>query len=108
MQTCTCSTPLRDQLNAVRYQHIMTAAIVAAGRLGFHKVTRADIALEAKVSPPLVSRYLGDMDAIRNLVMGAAIDRGILNLVAQGLAAQHPAALDAPPELRAQAVGSLA
>jgi AcrR family transcriptional regulator len=108
MSTCNCTPDLKQKVRHLKYQHILDAAVTAASRVGFHHVTRLDIALEAKVSPPLVSLYLGDMDSIRRVILDAAVTRRMLGLIAQGLAAQHPVAMEAPAELRAEAVASLA
>lgn len=94
-------TTLKEKVNETRRGYIIDAAMKAAGKKGgFHTLTREVIATEAGVSPPLVTRYLGGMETIRNLVMTEAVARGDVAIVAQGLTSGHPAAVAAPVSVK--------
>ena len=98
---------LHEHIRESRRLFLVKAATTAAQKLGFLNITREHIALEAGVSPPLVSRYLGDMDSIRNIIMDEAVKLEILPIIAQGLAAGHPGATGASAGLRILAAESL-
>lgn len=90
-----------------RTNHLISAALAVAARVGYLTMTRDQIATEADCSPGLVSLHLGTMPAMRRLVMRAAVRQGALAVVAQGLAMRDPVALKADAGLRRDAVGSL-
>lgn len=95
-------------MRAERYPKIMTAALRIASKRGYLNMVRGEIAEEAGSSPGLVNHYFGTMDALRDAVMTEAVKTGQLDVIAQGLAAGHAVARDAPPELREAAVRALA
>lgn len=86
-----------------RTTSLLTTALAVASRTGWRTLTRESIAAAAGVSPALVSARLGTADAIRRSVMRAAVRQRCVPVVAEGLAARHPAALRADAELRAAA-----
>lgn len=86
---------------------VLEAALDAARRYGYRKMTRELIAARAEVSPALVSLYLGTMTHLRRHVMREAIKREIVAIVAEGLAERDAAALRTTGDLRAQAVAHL-
>ena len=92
---------------ADRRLEILEAALVAAQRHGWARMTRDHVAAVAKTSPGLVSARLGTMDALRGHVMRLAVRQGVESVVAEGLALRHPAALKAPDDLKARALASL-
>lgn len=88
---------------AERTHHLIAAGLAAAAATGWRTLTREQIAARAGVSPALVSARLGTADSIRRAVMRAAVRERCVPVVAQGLAARHPAALKADESLRAAA-----
>lgn len=88
--------------------HMREAAIRAAQRFGYTKMTRAQIAAEAGVSEGLVSHKFGPMDKLRRSVMEHAVDICDLAVIGQGIAAADPRALAAPPDVRRRAIKYLA
>lgn len=91
-----------------RNRAVLDAGVSLAERIGMHAVTRSGIAADTGLSVGTVSNAFGSMDALRDAVMAAAVDREILPVIAQGLAERHPAALNAPAELRRRALELLA
>lgn len=93
----------------VRKDQILDAAItVAQVPGGWSTLTRAAVAKAADCAEALPSKYFTTMTQFRRAIMRAAIERGNLSIVAQGLAAGDNCALKAPPELKKAAVASLA
>ena len=86
---------------------ILDAALDVAERGHYLQITREDIASAAGVSPGLVAYYLGPMDRVRDAVMTEAVRVERLAVVAQGLSARDPIALEAPRVLRHQAARAL-
>jgi AcrR family transcriptional regulator len=86
-----------------REAQLILAAINLAKRIGYAKLTRDAIALEAGVATGLVSYHLGAMPQIRSAVMRRAIKDQIVEIVAQGIAQGDDQAKKAPPELRSRA-----
>ena len=70
-------------------------------------MTREAIAEGASCSPGLVSLYHGDIDKLRAHIMRVAIRERLLPIIAQGVAAGHPAACRADVNLRRAALDSL-
>lgn len=82
---------------------LVDAAVAAATAHGYRRMTRDHIAAEANVSPGLVSLYLGTMPNVRRVVMREAVRRGVVSIVAEGLAERDKQALKAPPALKSEA-----
>lgn len=93
---------------ALRKEHILNAAVSLAKDVGYQRITRDGIAERAGVSMGLVSSYFGTMVQLKNDVMRRAVKQGILEIIAQGLAAQDDHAKKAPKALKQQAVRLLA
>jgi AcrR family transcriptional regulator len=91
----------------VRKESILDVAIQRAMELGFDNIRRDDIADKAGVAQGLVTRYFTTMTQLKRAVMRAAVHRGILSIIAQGIVAKHPEALKASEELKQQALSSL-
>ncbi len=87
---------------------ILESAIVAAQAHGFSNVRLIHIAEQAKCSTALVISHYSTMPQMRRAIMRAAIKRGLLGIIANGLATKDPTALKAPEELRKKAAKSLA
>jgi len=91
-----------------RRAELLDVALNLAKRKGYLNLTRDGLALAAKCSQGLVTKRFGTMEKLRKEVMRAAVARGVLEVVAQGIAAKDPVAMRAPSELKAQAAGTLA
>jgi AcrR family transcriptional regulator len=91
---------------ADRETQLLDLALVLAEKRGFERVTRQALAREAGVSESLVSAYWTSV-ALQNRIMQEAVDLRLLTVIAQGLAARHPAALAAPRSVRRAAALSL-
>lgn len=89
---------------AARQAELLDAALHLAESLGFHRVTRDALAAHCSVSAGTVSRYFGSAADMRAAIMRTAVTRGIVALVAQGLAANDPQACGAPQALKQQAL----
>ena len=90
-----------------RYNQILDAAIRVAERTGYRSLKREDVAAEAGVSQGLVSFYFLFIELLRMEVLTAAIERGVLPIVAEGLVAGEPVAQQACADLKARAAVSL-
>jgi AcrR family transcriptional regulator len=91
----------------VRAQQILTAAMKLSERVGYLRITREAVAIEAGCAEGLVSHYFGTMKLLHRAIIGAAIDQENINIIAQALVHRHPRAFRAPQELRARAAASL-
>lgn len=76
-----------------RRELILDAAIKLSVEIGYNKLTRDAIAERAKVSSALVSAYFSRMHTIKTAVMQAAIEREIVEIIAQGMTLNDPHAL---------------
>lgn len=92
---------------AERDAALLDAALALAAASDYRSVTRAAVAERAGVSPGTVSNWAGDMGGLRAKVMHAAVERGALDVIAQGLAARDPIALGASVELRGAAAAQI-
>lgn len=92
----------------MRKEQILGVAIDQATEKGYHKITRDGVADAAGVSHSLVSRYFRTMGQLRTDVMRAAIKRGLLAIIAQGLVNGDERAKKAPDHLKEQAAELLA
>lgn len=90
-----------------RYNQILDAAVRVAERTGYRSLKREDVAAEAGVSNGLVSHYFLLIELLRMEVLAAAVERGVLPIVAEGLVAGEPVAQQACADLRARAAVSL-
>lgn len=91
-----------------RNRAVLDAAVALAERFGVAAVTRPRVSAESGLSTGTVSNAFGSMDGLRDAVMSAAVQREIVAIVAQGLAERHPAAVNAPAELKQRALEKLA
>ena len=91
-----------------RNRAVLDAAIELAETNGYSNITRDLVAERAGVAAGSVHNAYGDMAALKDAVIAAAVERQILPIVGQALAARHPVALKAPEELKAKALSSLA
>lgn len=91
-----------------RNRAVLDAGVTLAEKYGMQAVTRPRVAAESGLSLGTVSNAYGSMDGLRDAVMAAAVQREIVVIVAQGLAERHPAAVNAPAELKQRALEKLA
>lgn len=87
---------------------ILLAAMTEAGKHGYDRVTREQIARRAECAPGLVSFYFGTMPQMKRSIMSEAVRTRELRIIAQGIADRHPKAMRAPLELRQAAAMTLA
>jgi DNA-binding transcriptional regulator YbjK len=83
-----------------RKEQILQAGIKLAIRHGYHAVTREDVAREVSVSVGLVSKYFFTMAQFKRVILSAAIDRGIVEIIAQGISLHDPLTSKLTPALR--------
>lgn len=75
---------------------------------GFAKLTRNGVADRAGVAFGSVNNAYGTMDALRDAVMATALERNLLDIIAQGLAVGHPVARSASAATKEAALQRLA
>lgn len=90
-----------------RRDAVLNAALDLAMRDGFSHITRDGVAKQAGVGAGTVNLYYGTVPQLKRDVMRVAIARRILPIIAQGIAARDPRALNAPDELKRAALDSL-
>ena len=66
---------------------LMTAALIVAERDGYRQMSCEAVAIQANCSRALIAKYFGTMLQLRRAVMRAAVVRGNLPVIAQGLTA---------------------
>lgn len=93
---------------ALRREQILKAAVELSKTEGYSKITRDKIAKSARVSVGLVTRYFSTMPQLRRCVMRYAVQNGVAEIVAQGLANGDAHAKKASPELKEEALSLLA
>lgn len=92
-----------------RKTEILTAAIKVAGQPGgWSTLTRESVANEAGCAVGLVSRYFGTMICFKRAIMRKAVVDADLAIIAQGLATRDVNAIKADPEIKRQALATLA
>jgi len=86
---------------------ILAAAVDHAAEHGLDAVTRSWVAARAGVGAGTINQRFGTMEGLRDAIIERAIETERLQLIAQGIAAKVPAALNADPSLKARALASL-
>lgn len=99
---------LAATMNAARDVALLDAALALAESDGFSKLSRSKVAASAGRGRSTVSFAFGTMDAFYDAVMGEAVKRRSLRVVAEGIALGHRVALAAPDDLKRQALESIA
>lgn len=92
---------------AERKAAILAAAIEEAKDQGYQWITRDAVAKRAGVGAGSVNVAFGRMVELKRAVLREAVASRIVEIVAQGLADQHPIAKDAPSDLKQEAVALL-
>lgn len=83
---------------------ILSCAVVLAKEIGYTHVSKDNLAPRAKCSPALIMYYFSTIKQLRRAVMGEAIRRNDLNLIAQGLINQDPRVQNLPEEVKRSAL----
>jgi AcrR family transcriptional regulator len=91
-----------------RDDRILTAAVELAKGIGYQWITRDQVAEAAGVSAGTVNNAFGGMIELKRAVLRHAVEIGLVEIVAQGLADGHEIARGAPADLRAQAAAHMA
>lgn len=86
-----------------RHRVILEAGLKLAERDGWGAITRDGVARAAEVADGSVNHAFGTIEGLRNAVMIEAVARRIVSIVATGLVVGHPAARDAPDDLKREA-----
>jgi DNA-binding transcriptional regulator YbjK len=81
---------------------VLESAVTVAQRDGWRAMTRDTIAELSCISAGLVSYVLGDMEAVRRVVLQEAIRREIVSIVAEALTSGSPEALIVSKKLRSK------
>lgn len=90
-----------------RKASILEAAIEAAKQHTFSGMRLHHVATAAECSNALVVSYYSTMPQVRRAVMRAAIKRGLLDIIANGVVTRDPTALKADEGLKTRALASL-
>lgn len=90
-----------------RKNQLLDAALTIARKRGYTKVTREAIAEAVGCVPATVSNHLGTTPNMKRGIMRAAVAKGVIEVIAQGLADGNPHAKKAPHELKEKAVAHL-
>jgi len=105
-------TVTRSQLAALRRAQARTdlldAGLSVAADKGYAFMRKADVAAAADRATGSINATFGTMDAFRAAVMAEAVARGVLVVVAQGLANGDTVAMSAPDDLKRQAAEGIA
>lgn len=110
--TVTAARRTRQQravsMKTERDAAILDAAIKLATDDHFQFITREKVAAAAGVSVGSVNNAFGRMVELKRAVLKAAVARGIVEIVAQGIAERHPITADAPEDLKQRALAHIA
>lgn len=100
--------PKPGKMDETRQKQILEAATHLAVDKGYQNITRAQVALVARVSVGSINLYFTTMEYLKQIVLRDAIASENLVIIAQGLAANDPLLIDAPVLLLRRAAESLA
>lgn len=92
---------------ADRKASILSAAVAVARQHGYNEFRLTHVATAAECSTALVMTYYKTMNDMRRAVMGEAIKREHLDIIATGIALRDPRCRKLAPELHKKAVNSL-
>lgn len=88
----------------LRKQHIIEQGLVLARKGHYLLFTRAELAAACNVSPGLINVYAGNVDNIRQDVLRMAVERKVVEVVAQGLVQHDPIVNNIDKELKRKAI----
>lgn len=95
-------------MRETRQRAILAAAVEEAEANGFANIVRNRVAERAGVANGSVNHAFGTLAALKDAVMTEAVATHHEAIIAQGLAAGHPIAREAPAALRKMAARALA
>lgn len=87
----------------VRREMVLTAAIEMSLRVGYRHLIRDDVAKEAGISGGLINKYFGTIENLRKEVLRTAIQKEILEIVAQGLGMRDPEVMKVSDDIKQKA-----
>jgi AcrR family transcriptional regulator len=87
----------------IRKEMILCTAIEMSLKVGYQHLIRDKVAKKAGISGALVNKYFGTIETLKKEVLRVAIEKGIIEIVAQGLGMRDPDALKAPEEIKQKA-----
>lgn len=90
-----------------RRAQIIEAGLTQARIADYWNVDRSAICREAGCVPGLINHYFGTISQLRRAIMGEAIRRGDLTIIAQGIMHRDPRVANLDPALKQRAVESL-
>lgn len=97
----------KSRLNPnLRADHIILSGLSLAEQIGFSNLTRDKVAEAAGVTGGLVGTYFPFSD-LKHKVMLEAVERRSVKVLAEGMALDHPAALDIPNDLKSEVIAYL-
>ena len=88
----------------IMWAHVLNVAVDMAQFCGYQNVRQFKLAERSGTSKQVVSTLIPEGATLPDEIMRAAVAAGAVDVVAQGLAANDPIALDAPEALRRRAV----
>ena len=96
-----------ERMNRERNERVLSAALDIALTEGYAAISQRKVAQRASVSVGAVNYSFGNMAGLQDAVMREAIHRRHLTVLAQGLALRSRIALDAPEDLKRDALATL-
>ena len=87
-----------------RKSEMLSCAVVLAKEIGYTRVSKDNLAASVKCSPSLIMHYFSTIKQLHRAIMGEAIRRNDLNLIAQGLINQDPRIQHLPEDLKREAL----
>jgi len=93
---------------ALRRAHILNTAVGMAKSEGYQRITRDGLAKKAGVSSGLVTRYFNTMIQLRRSIVRQAVQREVLEIIAQAVLSNDPHVSKAATELKKRALASVA
>ena len=88
----------------VRREQLIDVAIKISTEIGYNKLTREKVMREVDVTASLLGYYFPRMSDLKNAVMDAAVERGIVEIIAQGITLNDPRALTINPQIKLQVI----
>jgi AcrR family transcriptional regulator len=74
----------------IRRKEILHAAIILSLKVGYQSITQKEVALRAKTSKSLITRYFGSMRKLKKEVLKTAIHNNIRAIIIQGIGVNDP------------------
>src|ERR1700747_3135712 len=90
-----------------RKAQIIPEGLRQAPTRGYQNVRVEHIAATLNITPGLVYHHFKTVPLLKRAIMGAAIAQRVAEVVAQGLVAKDPRAMNAPDDLKAAARATL-